>query len=268
MASDAAVKALIEGLYGVALVTQVSAAALWAYDYFLTLGMEIELVWTTKWNIIKVLFLVQRYLPLIDTCILTLYRDLMPQTERNCSRLETTTGFMYVTGYAIAEILLSLRVWAVWNRSKALAFLLPIAFIVIWSPAFIFMYYFTLSLKFSPAPPYPGARGCFIIFAKDYVKWCWTSLIIWNTLTLSLMLIPGVRLYQSRLKSSLTMVVYRDGTFYFVYLFVLSLLNIILSVVLTVSFATANPRCFALHICYLSPTKNLFLVRTYSFTYL
>lgn len=54
----------------------VAAAALFVWDYLVTMGMEIELVWTSRWNAIKILFLIQRYLPFLDTCILTLYRAL------------------------------------------------------------------------------------------------------------------------------------------------------------------------------------------------
>lgn len=56
----------------------VATAALFMWDYLITLGMEIELIWPSQWNVIKVLFLVQRYMPFIDTLILTLYRKLKP----------------------------------------------------------------------------------------------------------------------------------------------------------------------------------------------
>ncbi|KDR72731.1 hypothetical protein GALMADRAFT_252945 [Galerina marginata CBS 339.88] len=233
MASAAQLEALIEALYGVAFVSkgEVAAAALYLWDYLLTVGMEIELVWTSRWNVIKVLFLVQRYLPLLDTCILTLYRDLQPgRTGNGCTVIEMATGFMYVGGYVVAEALLTFRVWALWERSRTLAFILPVAFAVCWAPAFVVMYYFQQSLRFSPAP-IPGVPGCFVIAASEILKWCWVSLIIWNAFTLFLMLIPGMRHYRSQLHSSLLYsVVYRDGTFYFFFLFVLSIINIVLTV--------------------------------------
>jgi len=36
--------------------------------------MEVDLIWKSKWNFMKGLFLFQRYLPFIDTACLILYR--------------------------------------------------------------------------------------------------------------------------------------------------------------------------------------------------
>jgi hypothetical protein len=41
-----------------------------AYDYTLTLSSEINLVWHSKWNTIKVAFLIQRYLVFVDAVLL------------------------------------------------------------------------------------------------------------------------------------------------------------------------------------------------------
>ncbi|KAH9485512.1 hypothetical protein JR316_0002420 [Psilocybe cubensis] len=223
---------IIDAMHGVSMVTraEVAAAALFVWDYFITIGMEVDLVWTSRWNSIKVLFLIQRYLPFIDTCILTLYRDLVPRGHDECTSFQKATGFLYITGFAVSELLLTMRVWAVWNRSKALGYLLPMAFIAVWVPAYVFMFFFANSLQFSKEPPLPGITGCFVIHASNLVIWCWTSLIIWNTITLILMLIPGWRAYKIGVNSTLSTIVYRDGTFYYIYLFILSVLNIVLAI--------------------------------------
>ena len=36
------------------------------YDYFVTFQREVELVWPSKWNSMKVLFIVSRYSPFLD----------------------------------------------------------------------------------------------------------------------------------------------------------------------------------------------------------
>jgi len=53
----------------------VVASAMFAWDYMLTFGMEVELVWKSKWNFMKGLFIFQRYLPFIDTIGLAFYRQ-------------------------------------------------------------------------------------------------------------------------------------------------------------------------------------------------
>ena len=42
------------------------ACALFLWDYILTFGMEVDLVWKSKWNFMKGLYLFQRYSPFID----------------------------------------------------------------------------------------------------------------------------------------------------------------------------------------------------------
>jgi len=42
------------------------------WDYILTFGMEVDLVWKLKWNFMKGLYLFQRYLPFIDPILLIL----------------------------------------------------------------------------------------------------------------------------------------------------------------------------------------------------
>jgi hypothetical protein len=46
--------------------------AVFIYDYFLTFRREVELVWLSQWNVIKVLFLAQRYFPIVDGILLSM----------------------------------------------------------------------------------------------------------------------------------------------------------------------------------------------------
>jgi len=57
------------------ILATVAASALFIWDYILTFGMEVDLVWKSKWNLMKGLYLFQRYLPFIDAVWLVLYRQ-------------------------------------------------------------------------------------------------------------------------------------------------------------------------------------------------
>ena len=48
------------------------ACALFLWDYILTFGMEVDLVWKSKWNFMKGLYLFQRYLPFTDIILVFL----------------------------------------------------------------------------------------------------------------------------------------------------------------------------------------------------
>ena len=52
----------------------VASSVLFVYDYFITLGMEIDLIWFSPWTPTKAIYLIQRYLPFIDTVWLCLHR--------------------------------------------------------------------------------------------------------------------------------------------------------------------------------------------------
>ena len=45
------------------------------WDYILTFEMEVNLVWKSKWNFVKGLYLFQRYLPFIGTVWFFLIRQ-------------------------------------------------------------------------------------------------------------------------------------------------------------------------------------------------
>ena len=42
------------------------------WDYILTFEMEVDLVWKSKWNFMKGLYFIQRYLPFVEIiCLVT-----------------------------------------------------------------------------------------------------------------------------------------------------------------------------------------------------
>jgi len=51
----------------------VIASTIYIWDYILTFNMEVDLVWKSRWTLMKALYLFQRYLPFIEAAI-TLYR--------------------------------------------------------------------------------------------------------------------------------------------------------------------------------------------------
>jgi hypothetical protein len=51
------------------------ACVVFIWDYILTFGMEVDLVWKSKWNFMKGLYLFQRYLPFTDIIWLAVTRQ-------------------------------------------------------------------------------------------------------------------------------------------------------------------------------------------------
>jgi len=51
------------------------ASTMFVWDYILTFGMEVDLVWKSKWNFMKGLYLFQRYLTFIGCIFMIVYRQ-------------------------------------------------------------------------------------------------------------------------------------------------------------------------------------------------
>ncbi|KAF8960362.1 hypothetical protein BDZ97DRAFT_1922262 [Flammula alnicola] len=225
---------LFKELVGTRTVMYAEAAAvsMFLWDYLLTLEMEMSLVWKSKCNLVNFLFFVQRYTPFIDTACLAVYsrwgHNMSPD---ECSRLGYISGFMYLVGMGSAELILTLRVWALWDRNRLMFIIFSFGYVVLCFPSFASMYYFHKYLVFSEAP-YPGFRGCFTVGERPYIVFHWTILLMWNTSTLILMIIPSIHAYRLGVRTRLTTIIYRDGIFYYMFLFFLSIVNIVVTLVL------------------------------------
>lgn len=231
--------ALYQGIVDVASNLQivayfhVASVALYTYDYLLTLGMELEYIWQGSWNFLKVLYILQRYLPFFDTGTLVLYHHFVsnPSPSR-CHYVYLISGWTFLASMAISEIILSFRVWVIWQRSKVLAVALPVFFLACWVPTIFFEDLVLNSIAFGDAP-YSPHSGCFITGGKGITYICWIFLLVYESGLLMLILISALRHERDpTLSTSLSGVVYRDGILYYIYLFVLSLANVVIIVLL------------------------------------
>ncbi|KDR84624.1 hypothetical protein GALMADRAFT_262781 [Galerina marginata CBS 339.88] len=204
-----------------------AAAAFLVWDILLTFDNEVNLVWRADWNFMKVLFIFQRYLPLLDSVYLTLKYQLGTDLgEGECLRLIKTSGWLAVVGFATSEVILTLRAWAVWNRNSVLTVVLLVLSCAIWIPLAVFEGGFLSSLKLGP-PPYPGFSGCFIVGANNDVFVCILLLMVWNLLVFGLMAFVGIQTSVWKSRSRLSQLVYRDGAIYYFYLFIMAILNVV-----------------------------------------
>ncbi|KAF9448155.1 hypothetical protein P691DRAFT_775627 [Macrolepiota fuliginosa MF-IS2] len=145
------VQALEELALGVERLRQVNSVnvastTIMAFDWLLTFNMEFALIWNTKWNWTKILYLITRYMPFVDTSLVTYhqFRTTLPQPA--CKRIFDTTAFMFVTGMAIAELVFTLRTCAVWGKAKKLTWIVLSAYVATWSTIFIVLGFYVKNL--------------------------------------------------------------------------------------------------------------------------
>lgn len=226
------VKVVTDIVESMRLVTyfDVAGATMFLYDYLLTLGMEVELVWSSKGTFMKVLYFAQRYLPFVDAVALCLLNQLSTAIDpRACKMVEKARGLLMITGISLSELVLTLRVWAVWERSSRVGLALSILFFLAVSSNFVVSGFFLGSLKFADRP-YPTFQGCFITSASRVVYMNWVLLMVYEAAILVLMVIPGISAYRIAGDTALHTVVYRDGVLIYIYLFALSTINVIVSI--------------------------------------
>jgi len=230
MADGDQLASLIRALFVMRLVTNfnVASSAMFIWDYVLTFRMEVDLVWKSKWNFMKGLYLLQRYMPFIDTVCLVLYRQTGENlTKTGCRNVTLVCAGLMFIGLALSEMILTLRTWAVWNRDQRLTIILPILYVLFWGSGFIIRGISLSRTKFGD-PLYLGIKGCFLRDINRGMAFLWVQLIVWNALLLTLMLIPAVEAYRDGGSPILTKSVHRDGVIYYLYLFLFSTINIVI----------------------------------------
>ncbi|KAF8530553.1 hypothetical protein BU17DRAFT_79385 [Hysterangium stoloniferum] len=89
------------------------------YDYFLTIGTEVDLIWPTPRSAGKGLFYATKYSALLDGALL-LYLRLAPlgTTPSTCELLYKLSAEMISAGIIVAQFVLAFRTWAVWERNS------------------------------------------------------------------------------------------------------------------------------------------------------
>ncbi|EKM51112.1 uncharacterized protein PHACADRAFT_213014 [Phanerochaete carnosa HHB-10118-sp] len=187
------------------------------YDFMLTFNGELTLIWPSSWSTIKILFLLTRYATL----------------RSSTSRL--SSGFVYEsTGWLLLTVILMLRTWAVYERRRAVAIGLVIWTIVTWVPNMTSLGIFLKSLRYGPLPVQhvPGS-GCHVVSGSPIVFICWVLLMVFEAAILGLMAYKAVKNYRADKDSAIFKTVFRDGTVFYLYLFILSTANVI--VILTAS---------------------------------
>lgn len=126
----------------------VASIVLLVYDYMLTLDSELLLIWASRWNLVKSLFLLVRYMPFIDMALLTFYltRNGTAHTAA-CGITFQTSAWLFAVGTSVAEILLTIRTWACWDKAQWLTIGLPIFFLVNWAIVYVFLGLFIRSVE-------------------------------------------------------------------------------------------------------------------------
>ncbi|EJT96797.1 hypothetical protein DACRYDRAFT_25486 [Dacryopinax primogenitus] len=214
-----------------------AAASLIFFDYFLTFPQEVRLVWASKWTPGKVLFLFIRYVGLTDAAVSIYVQFGTTVTPRSCLiSMYWSLLSMFVTSVA-ASLVLALRTWAIWNKSKMCGAIVFTGWIV--GTTCSAFYTIRSIIGSSPYSNIFGLPGCIdtttAAAANDAVK-VYAFGCAYEILIFLLTLARGLQQLSSN-SPTLLLVLYRDAFIASVWTLAFSITDVALS-------ATQNPNFY------------------------
>ncbi|KAI0819284.1 hypothetical protein BC628DRAFT_1476645 [Trametes gibbosa] len=232
---------LIEGNY-----TLLASTFVFYYDYFITLPTEVRVFWRSRWNLASTYFFLIRYGFFLDITILALGNIRftpnagLHETVRTCGLLlDLGIAFSYVN-FVVVAAFVATRMYALWGCRKRVG--IPIFLLGLINPnAITPLFVFGQRVVMSPWPVW----GCesFIQDYKDkYIAFSYVPIIVssigivYELLCLLMTAYKTIGMYRIRQRSghagtTLTTLLLRDGSLYFIVMAVLCLVNIIASAI-------------------------------------
>ncbi|THH07271.1 hypothetical protein EW145_g3493 [Phellinidium pouzarii] len=206
--------------------------ATFVYDWLLTFQDEIELIWRAEWTLGKVVFLLTRYLAFVDPAVFVVYM-FYPELDSNlCGSLYTTSIHLLVVGIVVAELIMAIRVYALWGKSPCILAILVVLTLAA-SITSIFLIQRTLDFLFWPKSFLPRLIPCFMLSRNFELSHQIFSVflieVLFDTVIMVLTAWKGIAQWgQDSGGSPLLLIFYRDGMAYFLCFFVLSMANCII----------------------------------------
>ncbi|KAJ3573079.1 hypothetical protein NP233_g2667 [Leucocoprinus birnbaumii] len=218
------------------------------FDWLLNLDLELRFVWKQRWNMMKVLYLVNRYIPFFNLPILLYCGQLRP--GRSASRPNTGSwDLQSVVHYGLSavryscvylrnrnnEVISAIGVWVLWGKGTRLGYFLFGAFSILWTAVFILEGFFLVNASHSQSPA-PALLGCLLLNKGPYLVICFGLFMLLEVVLLMLVLRKAFVSYIKSETSPYKKVLYRDCAIYYLGMFSLALLNVIIMAGFPVSY--------------------------------
>ncbi|KIK75771.1 hypothetical protein PAXRUDRAFT_835556 [Paxillus rubicundulus Ve08.2h10] len=205
---------------------KVSIAAVFTFDYFYQLEDEVTFIWRMGWSVGKALFVPTRYIPCI-LIPLTLFGTF--STNINVDTCEGLLYFLVVleaVAITLSEVTFGLRSYVMWNQNRAvLVIYCCVAAAYIASFVFI-LQSFLPSVTYGEAP-LPAISGCYKTGGSTIVFASFVVIMLTEAVTTALTLYRALRNFWHT-PNALVRSVTRDGVFYCVSMFSMSIANVLL----------------------------------------
>lgn len=198
------------------------------YDYVLTFGEEVEFIWKQKISVGSILFLFNRYMPMIDLVIaMNSYTNRAIQQDKFCLPWVRIDVWITVLCVGIIDVLLLLRTWALWGRSKTILICLSVLLVAcILAASGTSLYYSLTVVEF---PSLDNIRSCLYTIPNiNIIYGSYVSSILFDSTVMILTLIKAVPARQPNGLTPLITQLLKDGVQYFVIIFLTAIVNMIM----------------------------------------
>jgi len=198
------------------------------YDYVLTFGEEVEFIWKQKISVGSILFLFNRYMPMIDLVIaMNSYTNRAIQQDKFCLPWVRIDVWITVLCVGIIDVLLLLRTWALWGRSRTILICLSVLLVAcILAASGTSLYYSLTVVEF---PSLDNIRSCLYTIPNiNIIYGSYVSSILFDSTVMILTLIKAVPARQPNGLTPLITQLLKDGVQYFVIIFLTAIVNMIM----------------------------------------
>ncbi|KIJ11092.1 hypothetical protein PAXINDRAFT_15994 [Paxillus involutus ATCC 200175] len=203
-----ATSALLNVNYGA-----VSILSMWLYEYAITFDDEITFLRESRWSIVKIVYLVCRYL-MFPFVITNTFRFLQRSlTVQQCKSYFEFTSFACATIIVCAELMFLARTYALWRRSRTALIIIIVNFTVFLIPAIVIL---TAIDTVVTMVPVSGITSCDDNSGSNVTVWAYVLLVIGETEILISTLYRAVRYYrEAGGRNRLLAILVQHNTFYF-----------------------------------------------------
>ncbi|KAF9465281.1 hypothetical protein BDZ94DRAFT_1296545 [Collybia nuda] len=210
----------------ISLYLHASAPALLLVDWLSTLDTEAKYAWTGRWNIGRIFYFLTRYSAFVSAPVWLYCNIAFGVPPSTCSRIYLVCSFISVSGVVTAELIMTVRVYALWGKHKGVGILLLIMSTLEFVASAVTFNIYRVHVRYFPIANLPGCLT-FALSTSGSHSWPYIPLLVHQTLIFLLTAIKGYEHYSDGLyNASLIHTFYRDGIIYYALLVAFSAGNI------------------------------------------
>ncbi|KAK0502839.1 hypothetical protein EDD18DRAFT_608655 [Armillaria luteobubalina] len=195
----------------------VASTTVMMYEWLTLFDREVSLMWNSPWNLVKVLYLISRYSPIL--AIAPVFQEhIQPHADPKICLINNDISIVSTgVGIAISELILIVRTCALYGNCKKVIYGLG----TVWT-LWVSMNTWVV-ITFMKSSVFKHQRssvlpGCYLASDNPIIFVCFASLLFLEVLLLILHVWKALRLLRGS-RNSLVSTFFRDGVIYYVFLF-------------------------------------------------